>query len=61
MNIYLVDIILPFGGAAAALGSVQVSEFNPPPNSPFKVIIGRDIICKGTLTVSFDGHFTFAL
>jgi Aspartyl protease len=61
MNIYLVDLILPFGGTAIALNSVQVSEFHTPTNSPFKVIIGRDIICKGTLTISFDGHFTFCL
>ncbi len=24
-------------------------------------IIGRDTICKGALTMSFDGHFTFSL
>lgn len=26
----------------------------------FEVLLGRDIICKGVLTMSFDGHFVFA-
>jgi Aspartyl protease len=27
----------------------------------FDVLIGRDILCKGTLNMSFDGHFVLAL
>jgi hypothetical protein len=27
----------------------------------FDVLIGRDILCKGTLNMSFDGHFIVAL
>jgi hypothetical protein len=26
----------------------------------FDVLIGRDILCKGTLTLSFDGHYTLS-
>jgi hypothetical protein len=26
----------------------------------FDVLIGRDIICKGALSLSFDGHYTLA-
>jgi hypothetical protein len=38
-----------------------VVELAAPPNSPFQVLIGGDIICRGTLSVSFDGHFTFSI
>jgi hypothetical protein len=26
----------------------------------FDVLIGRDIICKGALSLSFDGHYTLS-
>ena len=26
----------------------------------FDVLIGRDILCKGSFTLTFDGHFTLA-
>jgi hypothetical protein len=26
----------------------------------FDVLIGRDILCKGTLTISFDGHYVLS-
>jgi len=29
--------------------------------SPFQILVGRDIIGRGVLTLSFDGHFTFSL
>ncbi len=59
VNIYLVDIIVPFGKVGHALKAIQVMEFES--NSPYQMLIGRDIICKGILSMSFDGHFTFAL
>lgn len=27
----------------------------------FDILLGRDIICKGGLVMTFDGHFSFAL
>jgi len=36
-------------------------EFAAPTASPYQVLLGRDIICRGALSVSFDGHFTFSL
>ena len=63
-NTYLVDIGVPMQvGTAASIfwfGTIQVFEFSPPPNSPYQLLLGRDILCKGTLSFSFDGHFTFS-
>jgi hypothetical protein len=61
VNVYLVDLLLPFGNADYLLNSVQVMEFVPVDGSPFQMLVGRDIICRGTFTMSFDGHFTFSL
>jgi len=59
--VYLVDLVLPFGAAGFILSGAQVMEFSPTGGSPFQMLIGRDIICRGILTLSFDGHFTFAI
>jgi len=61
VNVYLVDLILPFGPTALVLDNRQVMEFAPPANSAFQALLGRDILCQGTFTLSFDGHFTFCL
>ena len=60
-NQYLADLALVFGPGALFVPNIQVSEFTAAPNSPFQVLVGRDIICRGALTLSFDGHFTFSL
>jgi len=31
------------------------------PDASFDVLLGRDIICLGALSISFDGHGTFAI
>jgi len=61
VNAYLVDIVLPFGSVGYIVRDTQVVEFSPPQGSPFQILVGRDIICKGALTLSFDGHFTLSL
>lgn len=61
VNVYLVDLILDFGTHGLLSRSSQVMEFAPAAGSPFQVLVGRDIICRGTFTMSFDGHFTFCL
>ncbi|MHB8628616.1 MAG: aspartyl protease family protein [Aggregatilineales bacterium] len=61
VNVYLVDLLLPFGNAGFILSNVQVVEFVSHGSSPFQVLLGRDIICRSVLTMSFDGHFTFSL
>jgi hypothetical protein len=60
-NQYLADLALVFGAGALFVQNIQVSEFTAAPNSPFQILVGRDIICRGALTLSFDGHFTFSL
>ena len=61
VNVYLVDLLLPFGNAGFLVQGAQVMEFGPPGGSPFQILLGRDILCRGTFTLSFDGHFTFSL
>jgi len=59
--VYLVDLVLPFGTAGFMLSGAQVMEFSPTGGSAFQILVGRDIICRGILTLSFDGHFSFAI
>ncbi|MFZ5821266.1 MAG: aspartyl protease family protein [Chloroflexota bacterium] len=61
VNVYLVDLLLPFGKTGFILGNTQVMEFLPSGGSPFQMLVGRDIICRGAFTMSFDGHFTLSL
>lgn len=61
VSAYLVDLVIPFGQAGFVIGGTMVLEFAPHAGSPFQILVGRDIICKGTLSLSFDGHFSFSL
>lgn len=61
VNVYLVDLVLPFGAAGFLMAGAQVMEFATAGGSPFQILVGRDIICRGALTISFDGHFTFSV
>ena len=60
-NVYLVDLVILFGQAGLTVPGLQVMEFAHATGRPFQVLIGRDVICQGSLTISFDGHFTFCL
>ena len=46
VNIYQVDVVILFGNQGFVLSNHPVVEFAAPPNSPFQVLIGRDIICR---------------
>jgi predicted aspartyl protease len=61
VNMYLVDLVITFGATGYLVASTQVLEFAPPDGSPYQMLVGRDIICRGALAMSFDGHFTFSL
>jgi hypothetical protein len=61
VHVYLVDLVIPFGDADTLRQGAQVMEFAPPAGSPFQILLGRDVICGGVLTISFDGHFSFSL
>jgi hypothetical protein len=41
--------------------NLDVLEFQPAAGAPYEILIGRDVICKGVLTMSFDGHYTFSI
>jgi len=60
-NIYLVDLVLPIGSAGFYLVGMQVFEFMPQPQSPYQILLGRDVICRGAFTMSFDGHYSFSI
>jgi len=51
VNLYLIDLFIPFGPTAVLRDATQVAEFAPPPGSPFHILLGRDIICQGVLTI----------
>lgn len=65
-NLYLVDIGVHFGAGTGptpsfVLESVQVMQFEGTV-SIYQGLLGRDIICKGQLTMSgYDKRFTFCL
>jgi predicted aspartyl protease len=61
VNTYLADLIVPFGSTAFVISSITLAEFAAPPDAPMQILLGRDILCRGVLTFSFDGHFTFSI
>ena len=62
VNTYLIDLGVVFGGAIWwEFTNLQVLEFQPGGSSPYEMLIGRDVICQGALTISFDGHYTFSI
>lgn len=61
VNVYLADLVLPFGTAGFVLQGQQVMEFVPAGGSSFQILVGRDILCQRAFTLSFDGHFTFSV
>ena len=59
-NQYMVDLLLQFGTEHLIVQYHEVTGFES--NSPaYDLLIGRDIICSGVLTVDFSGHFTFSV
>jgi hypothetical protein len=67
-NAYRFQIAIPFVQGQNVSGSVNANvmvyningiEFIPLP--AIEVLIGRDILCNGVLTMSFDGHATLGL
>ena len=51
---------LAAGMRAEIVTNLRVMEFTPG-NSPYDALIGMDILRRGLLTLSHDGHFSFAL
>src|SRR6266542_1862626 len=61
VSVYLADLVMPFGGAGFVVRGIQLMEFTPHASTPFQILLGRDILCEGSLTMRFDGHFTLCL
>ena len=59
-NSYAVDIVLTFGTHSAVIENLEVCELDLG-SAPFDVLIGRDILCRGVLTMDFAGRFTFSI
>jgi predicted aspartyl protease len=68
VNQYLFQVAFLFPQSQAATGAVTANavaipvtgvEFDSP--GGFDVLLGRDVICRGILHISWDGHGTFAL
>ena len=60
VNTYHVDLVLRFSLQVIVVRNLNVCEFDQG-KAPYHVLIGRDIICEGVLTLDFDGHFTFCM
>ena len=69
-NVYQfqVAILFPQGQLASGVMNAQISvhavtgaEFVPPSPGVFDVLLGRDVICRGSLSLSFDGHAIICL
>ena len=59
-NQYFVDLLLQFGSQHLGIPNHEVMALGTgAPN--FDVLVGRDIICRGVLTVDFAGRFTFSI
>ena len=60
VNQHSVDLLLQFGAHAIGIPNLRVSEFKGiSPN--YDLLIGRDVICQGVLTMTFNGRFTFSI
>ena len=60
MNQYRIDLILQFGKQSQILSNFLAIEYSAHSNL-HDVLIGRDIICIGVLTMDFSGHFSFSI
>jgi hypothetical protein len=67
-NLYQFNCGFPMGQTPQATGMVtgtfaffplQGLEFVKTPGTAFDVLLGRDILCKGHLSLSYDGHCIF--
>jgi len=47
-------------GDAGVFPALEVLEA-PLEDGPIQVLLGLDVLCRGVFTMSYDGHFTFAL
>ena len=61
MNQYTIDLLLQFGQISNAIREHVVTEFTSNSTTAYDMLVGRDIICQGVLTMDFSGHFSFSI
>jgi hypothetical protein len=54
---------IPSGAVQAQIIAMLLmgTEFTPPLGSAFDVLLGRDVLCRGVFSMSFDGHGVLSL
>ena len=60
VNSYVVDLMLGTGTHSTVIKNLEVCELNLG-QARFDMLIGRDVLCQGVLTMDFAGHFTFSI
>ena len=60
VNAYWVDLMLHFGNQGITIENLEVAGFAVAATRP-ELLIGRDILCLGVLTMASSGHFTFSI
>ena len=58
VNQYIVDLLLPFN-PPIVLSSLQMLELAI--QSPYQMLLGRDVLCRGVFTMNFNGTYTFCI
>lgn len=59
-NQYLIDLVIPFGNTLFIVPNLPVIEVAS--SSPhFEGLLGRDVVCQGHLSVSWDNTYKFCL
>ena len=61
MNQYMIDLLLQFGQNSIAITEHMVAEFTSNSTTAYDMLVGRDIICQGVLTMDFSGRFSFSI
>ena len=60
VNSYAVDLMLGFGAHSAVIENLEVCELDLG-QARFNMPIGRDVLCRGVLTMDFAKRFTFSI
>jgi hypothetical protein len=62
-SIYFVDLLLPLDDGNIFIPQQEVLGLlgEPSDYAHFQVLLGLDILCRGTFTMSGDGAFTFEI
>ena len=58
---FLIDLVITFGATRFVQRGLRVTQFEIDAGAPFQILLGRDVLCRGALTISHDGHYTFCL